>query len=54
MLPQVEYPQWSLPLVVPPPHAHDPSDMPMLLLSNHPGEGRQQQELTQKKSVIEW
>ena len=25
--PHLECPQWSLPLVVPPPHAHDPPDM---------------------------
>ena len=45
VLPLFECPQWPLPLVVPPPHAHDPPDMQTSLLSSHPGVG-QQQELT--------
>ena len=51
LLPPLECPQWPLPLVVPPPHAHDPPDMHTSLLSNHPGVGQQQQELTQMKSM---
>ena len=40
VLPHLECPQWPLPLVVPPPHAHHPPDMHASLLSSHPGEGQ--------------
>ena len=46
VLPLFECPKWPLPLVVLPPHAHDHPDMHTSLLSNHPGVGQQQQELT--------
>ena len=49
-LPHLECPQWPLPLVVPPPHAHDPPDMHTSWVSSHPGVG-QQQELTQMMSM---
>ena len=42
VLPLFVCPQWPLPLVVPPPHAHDPPDMHTSLLSSHPGVERQQ------------
>ena len=51
VLPHFECPQWPLPLVVPPPHAHDPPDMQTSLLSSHPGVGQQQLELTDMKSM---
>ena len=50
-VPPLECPQWPLPLVVPPPHAHDPPDMPPSLLYDHPGVGQQQQKLKQMKSI---
>ena len=39
VLPSLECPQWPLPLVVPPPRAHDLPDMHTSLVSNHPGVG---------------
>ena len=37
ILPPLVCPQWPLPLVVPPPHAHVPPDMHTSWLSNHSG-----------------
>ena len=53
VLPWLACPQWPLPLIVPPPHAHDPPGMHTSLLSSHPGVGKQQQELTQMIKVLE-
>ena len=51
VLPSLECPQWPLPLVVPPTHAHDPPDMHTSLLLSHPEVGQQQQELTEIKTT---